>query len=412
MTRSIVPARRLPYVPPLPAPTSPAAIAAAQVAEAPATEPVKPAGDTLTTTGDAVKAAAPRKPSLREQVAIAEKLSGKPSRFQNEKQLLAYLSTLEKATPQDKYDRGGFLANLGLTGLRASGRTDRPVLDAVRQMPHYRPETELGDKPIWIQQRFFDLAINHPNFFMMLTKGTNPILEAKGKLERDWKKPFVAKQDAVPTGLTPQERYKDALAKMDAMGWRFGSDFHGGLPGIHQPTHPTYGTYTIARALGFDDGAATRFGKMSNGVDENITPYGKTSPSPLEKIDRHFNLDRKAQDTRLVYAANHLAAAIAYAKQSAYDQAEIELGCGLHSLQDLFAHGQLSPSMHAVLGQFPDEVDWNPVGFYEATLATGAYLAAYLEAITKTEPVALEPAPALKAESPPVARSPRMGPEP
>lgn len=407
MTRTNFPAPRTPYVPPMPAPTTPAAIAAAQAAEAPAparaTEPGKAATESPKLAGDTLVKSTPRKPSLREQVAIAEKLSGKPSRFQNDQELQAYLGSLEKAKPQDAYDRGGFLANLGLTGLRASGRTDRPTLDAVRQIPHYRPENELGGKPIWIQQRFFDLAIHHPNVFMTLTKGTNPILEAKGKLEKDWKKPFVAKQDAVPTGLTPQERYKDALTKMDAMGWRFESDFHGGLP-VLPGDHPMYGTYAIAKALGFDEAAAVHFGKMSNGVDENITPYGKTSPSPLDKIDRHFNLDRKAQDTRLVYAANHLAAAIAYAKQTAYDQAEIELGCGLHSLQDLFAHGQLSPSMHAVLGHFPDEVDWNPVGFYEATLATGAYMAAYLEAVTKTEPVPLEPPPALKSQ--------RIGPEP
>lgn len=385
--RTIPSTSRHPLPRPLPAPTSPAAIAAAT---APAEAKPAPAigGDTLTTTA----APSPRKPTLREQVAIAEKLSGKPSRFKNEQELQAYLSTLEKAKPQDAYDRGGFLANLGLTGLRASGRTDRPVLDAVRQIPHYRPETHYGDKEIWIQQRFFDLAISHPSFFMFLTKGTNPILEAKGKLEKDWKKPFEPKQDAKPTGLTAQERYKDALGKMDAMGWRFGSDFHGGIPGIHQPEHPTYGTYAIARAMGFDDAAAKRFGRMSNGIDENITPYGKTSPSPLDKIDRHFNLDRKAQDTRLVYAANHLEAAIFYARQGAFDEAEIELGCGLHSLQDLFAHGQLSPSMHAVLGQFPDEVDWNPVGFYEATQATSAYLAAYLAAVSKPQPVALEPA--------------------
>ena len=376
MPGPIVPTPRLPVAPP----SRPVTARAAVATTPPATMPA----DSLATTPP-VAPAPPRKPTLREQVAIAEKLSGKPSRFKNEKELEAYLSTLEKAKPQDSYDRRDFLAGLGLTGLRASGRTDRPVLDAVRQIPGYRPETHFGDKEIWIQQRFFDLAIKHPTFFMALTKGTNPILEAKGKLEKDWKKPFESKQTAVPSDVKPQERYKDALEKLKTLNPRFGADFHGGLPTLHGPVHPTYGTFAIARAMGFDEAAATRFGKMSNGIDENITPYGKSSPSPLDKIDRHFNLDRKSQDTRLVYVANHLDAAIAFAKQGAYDQAEIELGCGLHSLQDLFAHGQLSPSMHAVLGQFPDEVDWNPVGFYEATLATGAYLAAYLEAITRAD---------------------------
>jgi hypothetical protein len=364
---------------------TPAAPKAATTPGGPAAPPT-PAGDTLVTSTSA--ATGPRTPTLREQVAMAEKLSGKPSKFKDEKELQGYLASLEQAKPQGEYDRDGFLASLGLTGVHASGRTDRPVLDAVARIPGYRPKTQFHGKPIWVQQRFFDLAVGHPGFFLALTKGTNPVLEAKGKLEADWKDPFVPVQTAVPTNVPAAERYKDVIPKVEALGGRFESDFHGGLPTIHGPTHPTYGTYAIARSLGFDDAAARRFGGSSNGIDENSTPYGKTSPSPLDQIDRHFNLDRGAQDTRLVYAANHLKAAIAYAKQTAYDQAEIELGAGLHSLQDLFAHGQLSPSVHAVLGQFPDEVDWNPVGFYEATAATAAYLAAYVTAVTKPEPPA------------------------
>jgi hypothetical protein len=331
--------------------------------------------------------------TLREQVAAAERLMGKKTHFKNDKELQAYLTSLEKAMPQDGYDRQGFLASLGLTNLRSSGRTDRPVLDAVRQIPDYRPHTHMpGGGEIWIQQRFFDLAVSHPGFFLGLAKGVNPLIEAKGKLEADWKDPFEIRQTPKPTNVKPEDRYKDALAAMETMHWRFESDFHGGLPTVENPTHPVYGTYQVARKLGFDDAAARRFGTHSNGVDFNTTPYGKSSPSPLDQIDRHFNLDRKAQDTRLVYAKNHLDAAIALAKVGSYDEAEIELGCGLHSLQDIFAHGQISPALHGTLGQFPDEVEWNPVGFYEATAATAAYLAAYLEAITKPDTVDM-PAP-------------------
>jgi hypothetical protein len=85
----------------------------------------------------------------------------------------------------------------------------------------------------------------------------------------------------------------------------------------------------------------------------------------------------------VVYAAQHLSAAIELAKVGSFNEAEIELGVGLHALQDVFAHGQITTAMHAVIGEFPDEVDLHPLALYEATLATAAYLVAYLEAITQ-----------------------------
>ncbi|MDB5095678.1 MAG: hypothetical protein JWM80_99 [Cyanobacteria bacterium RYN_339] len=322
----------------------------------------------------------PKAPTLREQVAIAEQLTGKKSHFETEPQLQAYLTSLEKALPQEAYDRQGFLASIGLTGVRASGRTDRPVLDAVLAQPGYVPNDDSTGKEIWIQGRMFSLAKHHPGLFLGLTHVTNPILEAKGRVQGKWKKPLDA-IDPVPSNVPVAERYKAAIATQAERTQRFGPDVHGGIPNVDGPVHPTYGTYAIAMAMGFDDAAARRFGTLDVGIDNNATRYGKTSPMPLDQIDRHFNLDRDEQDTRLVYAQDHLALAIKLARATDYDQAEKELGCGLHSLQDLFAHGQITPSLHAVLGQFPDDVDWNPVAFYEATGATQAYLAAYLKAI-------------------------------
>lgn len=321
-------------------------------------------------------------PSLRDEVALAEQITGKPSHFQTEPELQAYLTSLEKALPQDAYDRQSFLAGLGLKDVKAAGRTDRPVLDAVRAQPGYVPNDDNTGHTPWIQQRFFNLAMSHPSFFLGLTKVTNPLMEAKSKAGKPWTKPFASKQTPHPTGVSVQDRYKDALAKLQVHTATFGPDVHGGIPNVDGPAHPTYGTYEIAMAMGFSDAAARRFGNADKGIDDGTTPYGKTGPMPTDEMDRHFNLDPDGQDTRLVWAKNHLDAAIALAKQQSYDEAEVELGCGLHSLQDLFAHGQISPSLHAVLGQFPDDVDWNPVAFYEATGATQAYLQAYLKAIS------------------------------
>jgi hypothetical protein len=354
-----------------PAPRGPANVVPASSA-APAAE-----GDRLEVSAPP----APRQPTLREQIAITEKITGKKSHFETEPALQAYLTSLEKALPQDQYDRSGFLASLGLTDVKAAGRTNRPVLDAVRAQPGYVPNDDSTGKEIWIQKQFFGLAKNHPDVFMALTHVSDPVLEAKGKIQHKWDKPLDPQPTPAPTNVPAADRYKAAYTKQAERTLQFGPDVHGGLPDINNPTHPTYGTYAIAMNMGFDEAAARRFGSMDVGIDNNVTPYGKTSPMPQDQIDRHFNLDRDEQDTRLVYAQKHLELAIKLAKATDYDAAEIQLGCGLHSLQDLFAHGQITPSVHAVLGQFPDDVDWNPVAFYEATGATQAYLAAYLKAI-------------------------------
>lgn len=153
------------------------------------------------------------------------------------------------------------------------------------------------------------------------------------------------------------------------------------MPTLDDPDGTRYGTYAIARNLGFSEEQAHRVAVTCFAVDRNHTPYGKTGPSPLDQMDRHFNLDRGGQDTRMVWASRHLQQAIAFGRETSYDEAEVELGMGLHSLQDAFAHGQLTPSMHGVIGEFPDNVTYSPVSFYEATGATVAYLRAYLHAL-------------------------------
>ena len=331
-----------------------------------------------------VEGQAPRNPSLREKVAIAERLMGRKVRY-DEAQLQAYLKGLERSLPQDAYDPDGFLANLGVTNVRSGGWTDRNFVETVRTVKDYRPRTTLNGELIGAQQAAFDFAMANPRFFLALTRVANPIIEAKARLDADWKEPFRLRQAPKPTDENPLVRYKDALDKVGAWSWRFGPDFHYGLPVIYDPAKPGYGTYQIARGMGFTDEMARRLGTMSQGIDDNTTPYGKTGPSPFQAMDRHFNLDRKAQDTRLIFAANHLSAAIQLAKVGSFAEAEIELGCGLHSLQDVFAHGQLSPSVHGIIGEYPDDVDLNPVALYDATTATAAYLAAYLEGITKPD---------------------------
>lgn len=345
-------------------------------AKAPGAPLVVPTEPELVAAADAPTGEIPQ--VLRKALGEAERLMGKPAAFKNAKELDAYLLSMAKAKPQADYDREGFLASLKLNAVFGPGRVDAPTLDAVRQVAGFRPGTHVGDHEVLPQVLAFKIAMAKPAFFLKVIPTSNAAVEALSKRKGLWKKPFSPAQKAVPTGETPTVHYPDAMRQLPK---RFSNDFHSGVPTIQDPDGTRYGTYALARHMGFSEAQAERLGVTCYAVDGNKTPYGKTGPSPLHQMDRHFNLDRAGQDTRMVWAARHLKQAIAFAKETSYDQAEIELGMGLHSLQDSFAHGQITPSMHGVIGEFPDNVAYSPVSFYEATGATVAYLRAYLHAL-------------------------------
>jgi hypothetical protein len=349
---------------------------AAGCAKAPNAPVVAPAGPGFMAAADVTAVEIPQ--TLRKAVREAERLMGKPVAFKNAKELDAYLLSMAKARPESTYDREGFLASLRLKSVLGPGREDAPTLDAVRQVDGFRPGTHVGDHEVLPQVLAFKIAMAKPALFLKLIPSSNAAVEALSKRKALWKKPFSPAQKPHPTGETPTVHYPHAMRQLPP---RFGNDFHSGVPTIADPDGTRYGTYAIARHMGFSEDQASRMGATCFAVDRNHTPYGKTGPSPLHQMDRHFNLDRGGQDTRMVWASRHLKQAIAFAQETSYDEAEVELGMGLHSLQDAFAHGQITPSMHGVIGEFPDNVTYSPVSFYEATGATVAYLRAYLHAL-------------------------------
>jgi hypothetical protein len=323
---------------------------------------------------------------LRDQFEAGQKLTTKPALFPDDKTRDAYLGSLALALPPEGYDREGFLAALGIKGIRTPGKQDGPTFYAVLQLPEYRPGTLVDGKEILPQVMAFDIAVHNPRLFMQLIRATNPSVEAPSRNKATWKRPFTPAGTPQPTGETVEQRYAAPLSKLAAMpryGLLFDDDFHAGLPPVAAMPEVPYGTFNIATSLGFTDVQAWRIASSCNRIDYDATPYGKTSFSPTGQMDRHFNLDRAGQDTRLVWAKRHLDAARTLAHLGAFDQAEVEVGCGLHSLQDVFAHGQLSPSMHGVIGEFPDQVDWDPIAALEATGATRAYLQSYLSDIAR-----------------------------
>lgn len=325
--------------------------------------------------------------ALRDEAAAGQKLIGKPLAFKDDAEEDAYLASLVQSLPPSAYDRAGFLTKLGLPTPFAAGRMDASTLQAVLKIKGYRPGTLVNGKEILPQVMAWDIAANHPSVFLHLIPATNASVEAYSRERALWREPFQAAGMPQSTMQTVALRYSSALAahqkpKPATYRLKFDDDVHAGLPADPHADSFSYGTYTIARQLGFTPDQATRLAKGCDGIDWDTTPYGHTSFDPMGQMDRHFNLDRQGQDTRLVWAQRHLDAACNFARMQAFDQAETELGCGMHSLQDLFAHGQLTPSMHGVIGEFPDQVTYNPVGLFEATQATKAYLHAYLATIT------------------------------
>jgi len=91
-------------------------------------------------------------------------------------------------------------------------------------------------------------------------------------------------------------------------------------------------------------------------------------------IQRHYNRSPAGvEDTRISAARIHLERAIRLADDGFYDAAEQEFGIGLHSLQDIFSHAQLTPSTHTCLGEFPDLVKYHPLSMFETAVATEGY---------------------------------------
>jgi hypothetical protein len=315
----------------------------------------------------------------RDEMAMAATVTGAKLNFKTPKAEAGYLKSLEMAQPMEQYDPKGFLKSLGLWGLAGAGRGDDAFVQAVKDTD-YKPH--FGSKSISIPIPGFIMKgmVNGSKSFVAVQGWVDPALAAYTNKRGMWKKPFEPGQKAKPTDVTPQERYPNVQNAGSALvDW--GNDFHNGdSEGDHG-----YGTFQIAKAMGLSEEQARRISGSDYGVDMNTTPYGKTGPIVIGQMDRHFNFDRTGEDTRILWAHRHLEQAIELGRKGSYDEAEVELGVGLHSLQDLFAHGQVKPAVHATLGKFVDDPLWSPVSMVEATVATRNYLRAYLKGITSTD---------------------------
>jgi hypothetical protein len=150
-----------------------------------------------------------------------------------------------------------------------------------------------------------------------------------------------------------------------------------------------FGTYDIAVKFGFTKAQARRIAIQCYGVDESKTHYhdprDRTKPritgtvGEVGDLQRHYNRSPAGvEDTRITAARIHLDRALKLADQGFYDAAEREFGIGLHSLQDMFSHAQLTPTTHTCLGEFPDLVRYHPLSMFETAIATEGFFKKFI----------------------------------
>ena len=329
----------------------------------------------------------------------AERVTGKPIAYTTPEAKWAYIESL-KGRPQSYYDTTGFLHSIGVYNVESYGREPRNMTCLLDYVQDHRPKDKFKRMFVWLQRLFMVLWKRCPAAIFRLCDSVDRLFLHRDRIDQSWLKTPIP-QPPLDEGTavsidTIRKRYADTdMAKHLSTGAPlvsvptsrtfvpqplFNSDFHLGAPKEGQPS-PQYGTYALARAIGFTDEQARRIGEANTAVDHNKTPYGKTGAFPGYTPSRHFNLNHKkpkAGDTRMIWARRHLDAAVALVQRGRFDQAEQELGYGLHSLQDAFAHAHLGSSIHLILGETPDLVSYNPVPLAEASQATIAYLNSYL----------------------------------
>ena len=319
-----------------------------------------------------------------------EETTGRPIGYKTKEALNNYLKSM-KGFPQEVYDPYDFLPAIGVTNAKSSGRGNDQHRAAVEKSD-YTPHNTLWGKEIFVQKWFFTLSKKAPELYDAIAGPVNTALTIYAQKTRPWEKPYNGgilnvRNNSNPEAWKMYGNTEVAKQKIDGQDLKpinalFGDDFHAGIPD-GTISHQLYGSYYMAKKLGFTDAQALRISKADFAIDEN----GKTTSSPIGAMDRHFNMnDIGHEDTRLIWATKHLNVAINLAQKGDFEQAEKELGFGLHSLQDLFAHGQVEPAIHATLGGFPDDVSYNPIAMAEATTATYGYLQTYLDRILGSKP--------------------------
>ena len=301
--------------------------------------------------------------------------------------------------PTESFDPDGYLAELGLAKSLTSGRSNIEMLRAFKLIGEYHPDPRYFPFPkkiaAFIQR--ISLAINRisPPLVNAVDRLVDPLavkkIEERFSDDRHHWAPYGRFEEIIKgdrCDLSKEDRYFGILRKkIPQYAWDRGP--HTGSIDPARRISENFGTYDIAVRSGFTDDQARRIATKCYDVDTSSTHYvdprDATRPritgtvGEIGDIHRHYNRSPAgSQDTRITAARIHLKRALKLADQGYYEAAEQELGIGLHSLQDIFSHCQLTPTTHTFLGEFPDLVKYHPQAMFETAVATEGYLKKFI----------------------------------
>ena len=315
-----------------------------------------------------------------------------------------YKNILRKSKGRDieRFDPAGYLAEVGLPQSLTAGRTNNDMLRAFHFVKAYRPDARYFPfskrTGALVQKLFLSISRICPSVAVALDRLIDPpavrMTEKKYQTDRYRSAPYGKFEEIVkgaPSDLPKEARYLGVLRrKVSQFTWDRGP--HSGSIDPDRRANEDFGTYDIAVKFGFSKAQARRMARMCYDVDISRTHYhdpgNHSKPritgtvGEIGDIQRHYNRSPSGvEDTRITAARIHLDRAHRLADDGFYDAAEQEFGIGLHSLQDIFSHAQLTPSTHTCLGEFPDLVKYHPLSMFETAVATEGYFKKFIEGL-------------------------------
>jgi hypothetical protein len=345
---------------------------------------------------------------IERNIAIADDLyaSGQWKAAMDSRTFEKYKATLGgKAI--ESFDPDGYLAELDLGPSLTAGRTNIDLLRAFHLIKEFRPDPDYFPLPKKLAagfQRFF-LSISRisPHLAIAVDRLLNPVavkmIEGSYKTDQWLRDPYGKFEEIIKgeqSELSKEARYFGIIRQnVPQFAWDRGP--HSGSIDPDLRVNENFGTYDIALKLGFSKAQARRIAIQCYDVDESKTHYHDPRDRTKSRItgtvgqvgdlQRHYNRSPAGvEDTRITAARIHLDRAFKLADSGFYDAAEREFGVGLHSLQDMFSHAQLTPTTHTCLGEFPDLVRYHPVSMFETALATEGYFKKFIAGL-KLKPI-------------------------
>ena len=301
--------------------------------------------------------------------------------------------------PIESFDPDGYLAEVGLEESLTAGRSNIDLLRAFHLIKEYRPDPRYfplaKNIAAPVQKIFLSTSRISPALVNALDCLVDPLAvkmtERNYQTDRYHSAPYGRIEEIIKgdqSDLPKESRYMGILRrKMPQFAWDRGP--HSGSIDPGRRADENFGTYDIALKLGFCETQARRIATRCYDVDIGRThyrdPHDHTrlritgTVGEIGDIQRHYNRSPAGvEDTRITAAKIHLERALRLAEEGFFDSAEQEFAIGLHSLQDIFSHAQLTPTIHTCLGEFPDLVKYHPLSMFEAAVATEGYFKKFI----------------------------------